>query len=176
MLIPGVLVFYVFMVGVELFIRADEEIYPFFSWDLFSRTPGWERTENAVIAHSIDGMPVAGTPYLIPNRGISDVKALIDAVQICQSQTVAECDEEVRVVLYPRVKRLAEGADVEFSIVQVRIDLREVRQDIGKLASGEAQRSDFYHQSKVIGRWNTSGGRTWEGSVDFVGDKGKAAP
>ncbi len=164
-LIPLFLAFYLFMVWLKPVIGvAHNEIFPFFSWRLFSDTPGWYAYENALTVHSIDGAPVSGTRYLIPSANIRDDKALGSTVNACR--ILAGCDEEVKRRLYPIVNRLARGKDVEFSIVRVRIDLREVQRAVASLAEGESRRSDFFRQDRLIGRWTTSGGRVWASNYE----------
>lgn len=52
-LIPLFLAFYLFMVWLKPVIGVThDEIFPFFSWRLFSGTPGWYAYENALIVHS----------------------------------------------------------------------------------------------------------------------------
>lgn len=114
----------------------------------------------------VDGAPVSGTRYLIPSANIRDDKALGSTVNACR--ILADCDEEVKQRLYPIVNRLARGKDVEFSIIGVRIDLREVQRDIASLAEGESRRSDFFRQDRMVGRWTTGGGRIW--ASDWAGN------
>ena len=164
-LIPSFLGFYLFMVWLKPVIGVTHnEIFPFFSWNLFSGTPGSYTTENALIVHSIDGSPVSGTRYLIPNRDISDQKALKSTVRDCR--ILSGCDQAVKRRLYPIVNRLTRGEDVEFSIITARIDLREVQRGIASLAKGEAKRTDFFRQDRFIGRWTTGGGRVWASNWD----------
>ncbi len=166
-LIPLFSVFYLFMVWLRPVIGVtQDEIFPFFSWQLFSNTPGWERTENAVIVHSIDGTPVAGTRYLIPNNSISDMKNLRRSISSCSRPE--DCDRAVKQYLYPVVRRLTRANEVEFSIVKVRIDLRDVRRDIASLVRGEAKRTDFYRPHRVLGHWTTIGGAIWVDNSEFA--------
>ena len=166
LLIPVFCAFYLFMVWIKSVTGVTHaEIYPFFSWRLFSSTPGWHRTENAIIVHSIDGTPVAANRYLDIESG-GRVKSLNMAVKACRR--LANCDTVVAGSIYPIVKRQTKGNDVEFSIVKVRIDLRDVRREIGKLADGTIKPSDFYQYDRAIGRWSTGGGRAWLGDAERV--------
>lgn len=170
-LIPFFLGFYVFMIWLKPVLGVThDEIFPFFDWTLFDYIPEWYVTENALVVHSIDGKPVSGTRYLIPSHSIRDWKALGSTVNDCRR--LADCDNAVKQRLYPIVKRRAEGKDVEFSIIEARIDLREVQRGIYDLAKGEAKRTDFFQlrPENVLGRWSTGGGRSqtgnWDGSYE----------
>ena len=89
-LIPFFLGFYVFMIWLKPVIGVTHgEIFPFFGWTLFDYIPEWHVTENALIVHSIDGKPVSGTRYLIPNYSIRDWKALGSTVNDCRR--LADC-------------------------------------------------------------------------------------
>lgn len=170
-LIPFFLGFYVVMIWLKPVIGVThDEVFPFFAWTLFDVIPEWYVTENALVVHSIDGEPVSGTRYLIPTGNIRDQKALGTTVNDCVR--LAACNDAVKQRLYPIVNRLAEGNDVEFSIIEARIDLREVQRGIYGLAEGEAKRTDFFQLQieNTIGRWTTGGGRSqtgnWDGSYE----------
>ena len=131
---------------------SDHEIFPFFAWTLFSFTPGWNKTENAAVVHSIDGEPVPGIRYVIPSRGIHNWKVLERVAGLC-SRRPDECDAAARNSIAPIVRRVTGGDAVEFSIVTVDIDLRDVREDIRALAAGETHKTDYYRPGRTIGRW-----------------------
>ena len=72
--IPAFLVVYLFLALARPLSQAlvrpvadisNQEIFPFFAWTLFSFTPGWNRTENAVAVHAMDGKPVSGIRYVV---------------------------------------------------------------------------------------------------------------
>ena len=169
--IPLFLALYLAMVFWKVVIGfAQDEIFPFFSWDLFSAPPGWERTENAVIVHSVYGAPVDGAPYLIPSDNPNGWKALRRTVNACRGP--AECDAAVEQFLFPPVQQLAwqnkvnldemQGYnDVEFSIVQANINLRDIQDNLGQIASGEITRADLLQSPAALGRWRTLEGRVW---------------
>ena len=153
--IPVFLVFYLFMVGMGDVVGYHRvELFPFFSWQLFSKTPGWDRVDPAVVVHLIDGQPVAER-YLIPNVNNLDRAALRIALRGCRYR-FDECNEIVRRHLYPIVNRQAKSNDVEFSIVTVHVDLREVQKGIDDLAQGKTRVDDYYRRTNVLGRWTTS--------------------
>ena len=131
---------------------SNHEIFPFFAWTLFSFTPGWNKTENAVVVHSIDGEPVPGIRYVIPSGSIRHWKVLERVVGLC-SHHPGECNTAARNSIAPIVRRVTGGNAVEFSIVTVDIDLRDVRKDIHALAAGEASKTDYYRPGRRIGRW-----------------------
>ena len=160
LLLPCVLVLYPVMVLAGLIIgigAVQGEIFPFFSWRLFSDTPQWAIVKPGLMVHSIDGEPIAGTRYLIPNQDIRDQKALRNAINHCFHPD--NCDQAVAQLIFPVVRRLTQGHDVEFSIVNARIDLRDVQQGIGSIAKGKSKRTDFYTPETLIGRWTTTRGR-----------------
>lgn len=170
-LIPFFLGFYVCMIWLKPVIGvAHDEIFPFFAWTLFDYIPEWNVTENVLVVHSIDGEPVSGTRYLIPSHEIRHQKALGTTVNDCLH--LADCDKAVKQRLYPIVNRLANGNDVEFSIIEAHIDLHEVQRSIYDLAKGEAKRTDFFQlrQENTIGRWTTGGGWSqignWDGNYE----------
>ncbi len=139
-------------------IRSGE-IFPFFAWTLFSRTPDWRSEERGVIAHAIDGKAVAGVRYLIPNIDVGlSQKVLYRTVNICLNRPPG-CDAAVERLLYPVVKKVANSDDLEFSIVLVRASLHEVRAAIDDFAAGKMRRMDFYRPRGTIGRWHTKLGR-----------------
>ena len=154
-LIPLFLAFYLLMI--LLHWAADfrqTEIYPFFSWSLFSATPGWERTDYAVILRAVDGEPVNGVRYLIPNDSIRDRKVLRLAVDACGNPR--DCDAAAERLLFPVVRRLAGEGAAEFSVVRARVDLRAAQREMQRLADGDAQETDFFRTEAEIGRWTTS--------------------
>ena len=154
-LIPLALALYLVMI--LLHWAADfrqTEIYPFFRWSLFSLTPGWERMDHAVVLRAVDGEPASGVRYLIPNDSIRDRKALELTLDACASPD--SCDAAVESLLFPIVRRLANGSAVEFSIVEARVDLRAARREMQRLADGEARETDFFRPGAEIGRWTMS--------------------
>lgn len=152
--IPVFLIFYLFMVWMGDVVGYHRvELFPFFSWKLFSNIPGWHRVSPAVVVHSIDGQPVA-EHYLIPNVNNLDRAALKIALRECRYR-FDECNEIVKRHLYPIVNRQAKINDVEFSIVTVRVDLLEVQRDIDDLAQGKTRVDDYYRRTNVVGRWTT---------------------
>lgn len=157
-LIPVILVMYSAMVLLHSVVEnSHDEIFPFFSWSLFSTTPGWYSTENTLSVDSIDGDSTKAIRYLIPSNSASDQKVLRRAVNACIKNL--SCDEVIEEVLYPTVIRLVgeeEGTAIDFTITRSRIDLREVQKNIDKLANGTVTRADFFQPYRVIGRWNIS--------------------
>lgn len=169
-IIPLFLALYLGMVLWKVAIGfAQDEIFPFFSWDLFSENPAWHRTGHGVIVHSVYGEPVSETAWLIPNDNPNGSKALRRAVNACRG--FQDCDESVAQFLYPPVQRLAwqnlrvqesqSFDDVEFSIVQASIHLRDLQENIRELASGEIDRVDLFRTPVTLGRWRTVEGRVW---------------
>ena len=137
---------------------ATSEIFPFFSWTLYAVPPGWEKTEFAIVAHSIDGEAVGDAGYMIP-RGVKYnkyLKRLRRAAEEC-IQRPERREEVARQLLYPIVRSSVDGGEVEFSLVRVEIDLREIREDIQKIVEGKAARADYYRLVETIGRWRTDG-------------------
>ncbi len=167
LLIPTFLVLYLFLVWLKPVLGiAHAEIYPFFSWRLFSHTPGWHRTANAIAIHAIDGVPVVPSRYLDLS---GHIKKLNTVVKACRH--LEHCDTAVAAQLYPLVQQRARGQDVEFSVTRVRIDLRDVQGNIEKLAEGDTVKPrDFYQPERAIGRWSTRHGRIWLGDAEYVGN------
>ncbi len=159
-LIVLVPIFYLFMVWLRPVIDVQKnEIFPFYAWGLFYSIPPPQKDISAVVVHSIDGASVNGTRYLIPNHKIADMKLLARVIIICGSSNESRvCDEVVRLLLFPVVKQRTGSSNVEFSVVRVRIDLREVQRNIANLASGRTKRSTYYRPQTVIGRWSTDEG------------------
>ncbi len=169
-LIIAVPIFYLFMVEMKSVLNSSkDEIFPFFSWRLFPDIPPWHKTGHAVILHAADDdglLPLSPTPssatrYLIPSRSNEDRKVLRQAVGRCWSAEPDDCTEAVVEWLYPTVMALAGRRDVEFSIVGIRIDLRDVQLGLHEILQGKAK-SDYYRADRIIGRWNTH-----EGPVDI---------
>ena len=133
---------------------STSEIFPFFSWTLYAVPPGWEKTEFAIVVHSIDGKAVGDAGYLA-TRGIKHnkyLKRLRRAAEECVRRP-ERCEGVVRQLLHPIVRSSVGGGEVEFSVVRVQIDLREIREDIQKIAEGKAARADYYRLVEAIGRW-----------------------
>ena len=149
-------VFYLFMVWlhprVPATARHQGEIYPFFAWTLFTWTPPWERTANAVLLLATDGEPADGARYLIPSAKFGDAKALQRTVEACERNPVA-CDAAVEDWLFPIVRRLTNGGSAEFSIVKARVDVRAAQRQIRRLADGTAKKTDFFRLEQEVGRW-----------------------
>lgn len=150
---------YLFMVWTPVANVSSGEVFPFFGWTLFSRTPDYRNEERGVIAHAINGKAIADVRYLIPNIDVGrSQKVLYKTTRICLRQPPA-CDEAVEQLLYPVVKELANSDDLEFSIILLRASLHEVGAGIDDLAAGKARRMDFFRPRGTIGRWRTKGGR-----------------
>lgn len=151
-------VFYLCMVLLYLLlpatVRHQDEIYPFFAWTLVNSPPpsNEELIENAVLLHTIDGVPTNAVRYLIPSNKIRDAKALERTIDACERDPAA-CDATVEALLFPIVRRLTNGGSVEFSIVRARVDLRGARREIRRLADGEARKTDFFRPEREVGRW-----------------------
>lgn len=133
---------------------AASEVFPFFSWTLYAVPPGWKKTEFAIVAHSIDREKVDDAGYLVP-RGVKYnkyLKRLRRAAEECV-QRPEQCEGIVRQLLHPIVQSSVGEGEVEFSLVRVKIDLREIREDIQKIAEGKASKTDYYRMDETIGRW-----------------------
>ena len=154
-LIPLFLAFYLLMILLHWAVDFRQtEIYPFSKWSLFSTTPGWERSDHAVILHTLDGEPVSGVRFLIPNDSIRDRKVLELTVDACGSP--AGCDAAAERLLFPVVRRLTGADGAEFSVVRARVDLRAAQREMQRLADGEAHETDFFRPEAEIGRWTMS--------------------
>ena len=161
--IPAFLVVYLFLALVRPLSQAlvrpvadisNHEIFPFFAWTLFSFTPGWNRTENAVVVHAMDGKPVPGIRYVIPGGDAADRRVLERVVGLCGRPLSRACDEAARDSIAPIVRRATGGGAVEFSIVTVDVDLRDFRDAVrNRGRAGAASRTDHYRPVKTIGRW-----------------------
>ena len=160
--IPLFLAGYLLVAGTHLvFGDRSTEIFPFFAWTLFPRTPEWRKILPAVIVHSVDGEPVDGDRYVIPRRNIGHLKVLHRTVRECRLRPDG-CDAAVARLLHPIVTAVTRGDRVDFSIVISRIDLREVRKDVANLAAGRSEKTDHFRPISIVGRWTTPGGRTPE--------------
>lgn len=155
-LMPLFLVLYVAGILLSSAVDDNREILPFYNWRLFSSTPSWEVVGNGVIVRSIDGDPIQGDRYLIPNSNIRDTKVLSQTVRACTQDR--NCDEEVERVLYPVISQLVGENSAEFSIVRIRIDLRDIQMNIKSIADGTVERSEFYHPYREIGTWTIQEG------------------
>ena len=159
--IPAFLVVYLFLALVRPLSQAlvrpvaeisYQEIFPFFAWTLFSFTPGWNRTENAVAVHAMDGKPVPGIRYVVLSS--NDRRVLERVVGLCGRPLSRACHDAARDSIAPIVRRAAGGGAVEFSILTVDVDLRGVRDAIrGRGRAGAANETDHYRPVKTIGRW-----------------------
>lgn len=133
------------------------EIFPFFSWRLFSRIPDWQTTEYGLLLHSIDGAALDSEYYLIPGNNIRDRKALRSVAVVCRKDV--NCDEEVATVLYPILFDSLGTMNIEFSIVRARIDLHDIQDHIDDIAAQVVSKTSFFRPDITIGRWNTQVGR-----------------
>lgn len=158
LLVPLFLVLYVVMIPLNSVVEQEHsEIFPFFKWQLFSNIPDWETSEYALVVEAVDGQPVEAGDYLIPNIEVRDWKALRFAASDCIKNV--ECDDTIADVIYPIVIRLTGHHEVEFSIIEAEIDLREIQPVVDDIADGRMPISDFFQPESVIGRWNTEFGR-----------------
>ena len=170
-IIPLSLIIYVAMLYLHYnsLVASDKlEIYPFAGWRLFSYTPERFGIENAVVLDSVNEQSVDGPlddRYLIPNdsyTSIDDQGVLKRVASACA--VYPDCDE-AEVLLFPVVERLvAERGEenienIEFSIIRVRIDYRDVLENIRSLADGIVKKRDFYEPVQTIGQWSTLNGR-----------------
>ena len=168
--IPLVLICYVLVAGTNLLFKFHPyEIFPFFAWTLFPRTPGWHKTQPVIVVHSIDGEPAAGARGRILGIDGKALKALDRVAKTCRARPV-DCDEAVERFIHPIVKRKTQGGNVEFSIVMSHVDMREVGRDIDDFPraystvraldrpvrpAGHADKADYHRLGRVIGRWTT---------------------
>lgn len=157
-LIPTILAFYIVMLPMNRVIEKDHvEIFPFFNWRLFSSVPSAQIWEYALILHSIDGHEVDEPAYLIPNDEIRDWKALRIVAKACRKNV--SCASEVTEIIYPIVRRIVDAEIVEFSIIEARVDLHDIRDHIRDIVTQQTRITDFFQPSTEIGRWNTHTGR-----------------
>ena len=157
-MIPAFLVLYIVMLPLNALIEDDHgEIFPFFSWRLFTRVPDWYTTEYGLLVHSVEGLEVDEPFYLIPSDDIRDWKALSQAVKACT--TSGNCDQTVTETLYPIVFHSLETRNVEFSIIEARIDLRDIQDRIDDIATTAINKTEFFQPGNTIGRWHTQTGR-----------------
>lgn len=169
--IPLILICYVLVAGTNLLFKFHPyEIFPFFAWTLFPRTPGWHKTQPVIVVHSTDGEPAAaGARGRILGVGIKSLKALDRVAKTCRARP-DDCDEAVERFIHPIVKRTTQGGNVEFSIVMSHVDMREVGRDIDDFPrarsavraldrpdppAGHADKADYHRLGRVIGRWTT---------------------
>lgn len=175
-LVPGVLALHALLAWLEP-LAGPREIFPFFSWRLYSRVPDWQANEYAAVAHAIGGETLDEPRYLIPagidgatsvptTNATNDKKALTSVAAECWE--IRRCDEAAETILYPVIERAAGGAEVEFSIIAADVDLRAARRDVARLADGTANRSDYYSARRTMGRWNTRTGRVWADGGESV--------
>lgn len=170
-MIPLSLIIYVTMLYLHYnsHVASDKlEIYPFAGWRLFSYTPERFGREGAVVLDSINGQSVddsSDARYLIPNdtySSIDDQSVLKRTADACAVSP--DCDEAEE-LLFPVVERLmAERGEenienIEFSVIRVRIDYRDVIENIRDLADGIIKKRDFYEPVQTIGKWSTLNGR-----------------
>ena len=137
--------------------EEHSEVFPFFSWELFVNIPEWQTSEYALVIDAVDGHEMEEDYYLIPSSNIRDWKALRSSAMACRKNI--NCDDIVTDVLYPIIWNYIGEHNVDFSIIKVAGDLRDVRDRIDDLAAGTATRTDFFQPRAVVGRWNTETGR-----------------
>lgn len=175
-LVPCVLALHALMAWLEP-MAGPREIFPFFSWRLYSRVPDWRASEYAAVAHAIGGETLDEPRYLIPAgidgaasvptaNAANDKKVLTGVAAECWE--IRRCDEAAETLLFPVIERAAGGEDVEFSLIVADVDLRAARRDVDRLADGTAQRGDYYFERRAMGRWNTRTGRVWTDGGESV--------
>lgn len=156
--IPVTVVLYLTFIPLNSVIERDHvEVFPFFSWKLFARTPDWDISKYTLIVNTIDGEKVKRTFYLIPSDNIRDQKALNLAARACSDGR--DCDDIVAEVLYPIVFDALRTKNVQFSIVHAHLDLDEIQDNIVAIAARAASKTDFFKPHTVVGSWNTQVGR-----------------
>lgn len=157
-LIPVILAFYLAMLPMNRTIEEEHvEIFPFFSWSLFSSVPSVNSSQYSLVLHAIDNNEVDGIRYLIPNDDVRDWKALNLVAEICRRND--PCDSEVVEIIYPIVWRLTGAETAEFSILEARVDLHDIQENIRDIVDQQANITDFFQSRTDIGRWNTRSGR-----------------
>ena len=165
-LIPLFLIGYVLIAGTNLLFgfRAGE-IFPFFAWTLFSHTPEPIKLQPAILLHTIDGEPAAGPRYVLPDASGGHRASLQRVFRDCgflQERRGAQpllpdrCEALVQRIVFPIVERIAAGPRVDFSIVMLRIDLRDVLADLDGIAAGASAPADQYRLDRLLGRWTTA--------------------
>ncbi len=137
--------------------REHREIFPFFTWSLFVHIPDWYTYEYGLIVHSIDGDELDRSYYAIPSTEIRDWKSLHSVARACK--VVNDCDQGVTEIIYPILYKALGTTEMEFSIVEARIDLHDVQDNIEHIAAQEMGKTDLFRIHSVIGRWNTQVGR-----------------
>lgn len=153
----GLPLLYGFMILVTPIYGGNlNEIYPFFRWSLFSKTPEWIKTMPGV---AVDAPPVDKPRFLIPSRNIRDMKTLKRVVRVCETDTDDACNEEVTTALYPIVRRNMKNDNFDFTLVRIVVDLRDVRDNIWNLAGKRPQYGDYYRIDRVLSRWTVEGGK-----------------
>ncbi len=150
---------YLLVVAATQIASEQEEIYPFFSWGLYSSVPAWVETLPAVVAHPTDDNRTRGDErWLIPSGDSRHLKALRQTLDVCEHRPENECLHAMERVLLPIVANLAGSRDVKFSLVWMTVDLRAVREGIGGLSAGRTQLPDYYRVAAVLSRWASGPG------------------
>lgn len=93
----SILVFLAFWLFLAVLGRnRGKEIFPFFCWELFSGTPKWHITQDAVFIHSIDGAPASGIRYLnmVPGIAARAEKVLVNTLGECRND-LAGCNDAI---------------------------------------------------------------------------------
>lgn len=173
-LIVGLPLLYGFMILVTPIYGGNlNEIYPFFRWLLFSKTPGWIKTMPGVAVDAVDGAPLAEGPrFLVPSRDIRHMKTLKRVVRVCENdESGGACDEEVTKALYPIVRRETRGDNFDFMLVRIVVDLRDVRDDIWNLSGKRPRYSGHYRVDRVLSRWTVDGGTVARAGEPRMGER-----
>ena len=167
-MIPVFLIVYVLVAGTNLvFGSRAREIFPFFAWTLFSHTPERIKLQPAMLLHTIDGEPAAGAGarYVLPDASGGHRASLQRVFRECgflqdrpaaQPRLSGRCDALVQRIVFPIVERIAAGPRVDFSIVLLRIDLRDVQADLDGIAAGASTAAGHYRLDRLLGRWTTA--------------------
>lgn len=158
--IPLFLVTYVLLAGIGKLTLNSGEIFPFFSWSLFSGFH--EKAPHYMVQiHSVDGQEDFDIPDYVSSNNHPDKirveKAIMVALRQCKASPKSlDCEMEIRKKVVPMLKRIYPQLNITFSAVLCTYDFEFVKQQFQKASNTVPMFDRDNCKTEVIsGPWST---------------------
>jgi hypothetical protein len=131
-LAPFFIFFYLSVLFVQLVvIKSTSEIFPFFSWSLFSQVPKENSLYYFIEVNYVDGKQTEAIIIAPHNhaRGSNVNKAIRKALSFCSEESL-QCSPNSSVIITPYINEILQYKELEVSLVKCKINLKRARQNI----------------------------------------------
>jgi hypothetical protein len=129
---PFFIFFYLSVLFVQLVvIKSTSEIFPFFSWSLFSQVPQGNSLYYLIEVNSVDGLKQEAMIIAPHNhtRGSNVNKAIRKALSFCQEDSL-ECPTISRTIITPYLEETLQYNVLQVSLIKCKVNLKRAQKNI----------------------------------------------